>query len=119
MYKFILHPTWMRALRGISWVMMMGVILIAIAYCSRQTMVIATVNITGMVNSFVMETAQQKLTMEQKQQKVNQFGQLMQHVMTDMAKRQHIVIMPSEAVIAGSIDFTQEVMAEIKKEMKS
>lgn len=119
MSKLTMHPIGMRVLHSLFWLVMMGVFLIATVYSAHQTMMIATVNITGMVNGFVKETAQQHLTMELKQQKVNQFGQSMQHVMVEMAKRHHIVIMPSETVIAGSIDYTQEVMAEIKKEMKT
>ena len=88
-------------------------------YFSQQTLNIATVNVTGMVSNFVKETSQQNLTMEQKQEKVNKFGLAMQHVMDTIAKQQHVVIIMSEAVIAGSIDLTQEVMVGIKRELKS
>ena len=119
MYKLILTKSWHQLLCGLLGAVLFGIFIILSSYFSRSTMNIATVNVTGLVSSFVKETSQQNLTMEQKQEKVNQFGKAMQHVMDDIAKRRHIVIMMSEAVIAGSTDLTQEVMLGIKKELKS
>lgn len=119
MYKLIFKQHSHQLLCGLLGVILFGIIIILFSYFSRSTTKITTVNVTGMVSSFVKETSQQNLTMEQKQEKLNQFGKSMQHVMDDMAKRKHIVIMMSEAVIAGSTDLTQEIMMEIKKELKS
>lgn len=117
MFKWIMNQNIMHSWRWFLVISLIGVVVIQFAYFYRPQAAIATVNITGMVSSFVKETAQQNLSMEEKQQKVNKFGQSMQRVMEDMAKRKHIVIMPNEAVIAGSPDLTEEVMAQIKKEM--
>jgi flagellar hook-basal body complex protein FliE len=118
MYKLTLNQHCHQLLCGLLGVILFGIIIISFSYFSRSSMNVATVNVTGMVSSFVKETSKQNLTMDQKQEKVNQFGKSMQHVMDDIANRKHIVIMMSEAVIAGSTDLTQEVMMEIKKELK-
>lgn len=116
MYKLNINQKWMSlVIVGLS---LIGVMTALFSNIYRPTMAVATVNVTGMVSSFVKETSLQNLTMDQKQKKVNQFGQIMQRVMDDIAKRQHVVIILSEAVIAGSTDLTQEVMVAIKKEMK-
>jgi len=119
MYKFVLHQYWKQITYGLMGLGLMSLCMISLIHFSRPTMTIATVNVTGMVNSFVKETAQQNLTMEQKQQKVDQFGKSMQHVLDALAKERHIVIVMSEAVIAGATDLTPEIMLSIKKEMKS
>lgn len=118
MYKHLLHHYRKQISNGIAGLVLMSLFVITLIHFSRPTMTIATVNVTGMVNSFVKETAQQNLTMEQKQQKVDQFGKSMQHVLDDLSKQRHIVIMMSEAVVAGATDMTHEVMLSIKKEMK-
>lgn len=118
MYKHFLNQYWKQISYGLAGLGFMSLCALTLAHSTRPTMTIATVNVTGMVNSFVKETAQQNLTMEQKQQKVDQFGKSMQHVLDDLAKERHIVIVMSEAVVAGATDMTPEIMLSIKKEMK-
>lgn len=97
-------------------VLMLALIIQSIYY-SHQSVTIGTVNITAIISSFVKETAKQNLTMKQKQKKVNKFGLSMQRVMIEMAQKKHMIIMLSESVIAGSRDYTKEVMVQVKKEM--
>lgn len=80
---------------------------------------IGMVNITAMVNSFIKETAQQSLSADEKQKKIAQFSDALQKVMTTEASEKNMVLIPSEAVIAGATDMTKEVMMAIKKELKS
>lgn len=80
---------------------------------------IGMVNITGMVNSFIKETAQQPLSAGQKQEKIARFGEALQKVVESEARENHMILIPSEAVIAGADDVTKEVMVAIKRELKS
>ena len=84
----------------------------------RPASTIGTVNVTGIVNSFVKETSQQNLTPEEKQKKVILFGKMLDQVTAQVAKKRGVVIVLSEAVVSGATDYTHEVMVEIKKEMK-
>ena len=75
---------------------------------------ISTVNITGLVDSFVKETAKQSLTSAEMEQKVNQFGEQLQQTIVQLAKQKNTVLLPNEAVIAGTNDLTGEVEKRIK-----
>ena len=119
MYKLLLKLDWKVISSSLYAAMFIASVCVIFAYFNRPTSSIATVNVTGLVSSFVKETSKQNLTMEQKQKKIDQFGQSMQHVLDDIAKRNHVIIMMSEAVIAGAPDLTQVVMTSIKKEIKS
>lgn len=90
-----------------------------LAFQRSSTTKVGMVNITGMVNSFIKETAQQSLSVDEKQKKISQFSDALQKVMTTEASEKSMVLVPSEAVIAGATDMTQEVMIAIKKELKS
>jgi conjugal transfer pilin signal peptidase TrbI len=95
---------------------MIGALLVEgiIAY---RTPTIATVNVTGLVDSFVKETVKRPLTSLQKQQNVMMFGQRLNQTVSDLAVKKHLILMLSEAVITGSPDLTEEVAETMKKEM--
>ena len=80
---------------------------------------IATVNITGMVDSFVKETAKQTLTPDTMKQKVSQFGEGLNKTLQVLSDKKHLIIVPSEAVIVGATDLTETVQRNIKEGLAS
>lgn len=117
MYKFTINKESIIKLIPSFIVGMVGALIVQLWFVSHQRSTISTVNITGMVSSFVKETAKQNLSVNEQQKKVSQFGLTMQKVIDETANNRNTVIFPSEAVIAGSEDLTQEVVMRIKKEM--
>lgn len=97
---------------------MAGALIVCAFFNFQNRTAIATVNITGMTRGFLTETAQQNLSFEQKQQKINQFGQILQKSLDEIAKSKHLTVLPSEAVLSGAPDITREIMARIKKGFK-
>jgi hypothetical protein len=67
--KLVNNKKLMRYLRILLGACLIIWMLIPIAFLSRTTTSIATVNITKMVSSFVKQTSAQNLSIEQKQQK--------------------------------------------------
>lgn len=93
-----------------------GALLVQVAMTRDSLPAIATVNITSLVDSFLHETANQSLSGSEKKQRIIDFGNRLDHTISQLAAKRHLVLMPSEAVIAGSPDLTQEVANRIKKE---
>jgi len=67
---------------------------------------IATVNLTGVVNNFIKAQVGQQLSQEEQQRRVKAFGSSLEKTMKEIALKHHVVLMPSEAVIAGARDYT-------------
>jgi type-F conjugative transfer system protein TrbI len=85
----------------------------------RSTPKVVTVDFTGMVKSFESEIIQQKLDPTELKQNIMRFGQSMNGVFIDYAKKHNYVIVPKEAVIAGAHDDTDSIKILIKKRMNS
>ena len=93
----------------------LGAFFVQIVIIKHSSPAIATINITGLVDSFIQETSKQSLSQIEKKQKVTQFVNQLNQVTNELVKQKHFIILPSEAVIAGSPDLTQEVASEIKR----
>ena len=76
---------------------------------------IATVDITGIVQQFVQSQAKLNLPANQMQQRVNIFGHQLEIILQDIAKTKHVILMPQEAVIAGSVDITPLVRHRLQE----
>ena len=98
---------------------MIGALLIHLLLLPKTPLTIATVNITGLEDSFIHETTQQHLTQAAMNQKVTTFANTLNKTVIEMAKQKHVILIPSEAVIAGSPDMTRDVADKVKKGLKS
>ena len=96
---------------------MLGALIIQLLFL-HFTEKVETVNITGLTDSFVKETVKQNLSAEDKKRQVVQFGEALDSRLKTIAATHHIILVPSEAVIAGSIDITDDVEVAIKKDLK-
>jgi type-F conjugative transfer system protein TrbI len=76
---------------------------------------IATVNITGLEDSFIRATSRQPLTEAEKKQRVMLFAKVLNQTVMKIAKDKHLILLPSQAVISDALDVTQEVADQIKK----
>lgn len=79
---------------------------------------VATVNITGLVKSFVNETARLHLAPEVAHQQVERFGKVLDKALQTMSQKKHLILLPQEAVIAGANDVTEDVQRIIKQALK-
>lgn len=85
----------------------------------RNSPIVATVNITGLEDSFIRETSSQTLSPNDAKQKVALFAMQLDQSVKKLAQEKNMILVPKEAVIAGSIDVTQSVANDIKKRMAS
>jgi conjugal transfer pilin signal peptidase TrbI len=70
---------------------------------------IAVVNVNKIVDEFIKTTANKKLAPEKMQKNIEAFGNKLENTLQVVAADKHLLLMPSEAVIAGAKDMTQEV----------
>lgn len=74
-----------------------------------QKQTIGTVNITGIVNSFITTQAKNNISHADLKQSVKDFGSALEKTMIHLSNKKHIVLLPAEAVITGAKDYTQEI----------
>ena len=74
---------------------------------------IGVVNITGIVDEFVRSQAQRDLSQQQIKENVKKFGEELEKVVHDLSDKKRAVLFPSEAVIAGATDYTDEVQKDL------
>lgn len=75
---------------------------------------IGTVNITGIINHFINQESNKNLSPDVLKQEVSEFGNKLEVTLRQLAKEKHITLFPSEAVIAGSQDYTDVVNQKMK-----
>ena len=96
---------------------MLGALLV-LSFTHKVMPTIATVNITGLEDSFIQETSKQPLTDAEKKQKVAIFAKTLNQTVMQLAKEKHLVFMPSQAVISDTPDFTVQIAGIIKRELQ-
>jgi hypothetical protein len=67
---------------------------------------VATVNITGIVNAYVKNLAKANVDPNAASEDIKQFAAQLQSNIQILSKKKGVVILPSEAVIAGAKDLT-------------
>ena len=70
---------------------------------------IGVVNITGIVDEFIKVQAQRSVSPEELKKLVQTFGVSLEKELHNIGTKNHVVLMPAEAVITGAKDYTQEV----------
>jgi hypothetical protein len=74
---------------------------------------IATVDMTGLMYQFVKSEASGSASLSEKRIEVRAFSQQLETVLKTIAREKHVILVPKEAVIAGSQDLTAEVAARL------
>ena len=101
------------------WFWLLGVMVIVIYFFIPRPMpAIGVVNITGIINDFVTTESKANISPEDLRIKVRFFGNALEKIVQDISARKRMVLMPSEAVIAGAKDYTEEVQTLLAKALK-
>lgn len=90
------------------------IIFLAAYHFYNKSPQIATVNITALVNDFIKTESKQNKPQDVLTKEVKQFGITLEKTLKEVARDQHLLLMPSEAVIAGSIDYTPLIKNKMK-----
>ena len=76
---------------------------------------LATVDITGIIHQFVKMESTQSDSPAQHQERIHAFSAQLESTLQTVAKENHVILVPKEAVIAGGIDLTPEVSKRLEK----
>ena len=79
---------------------------------------IATVNITGIVTQFVKAETQQKHSSEELKKRSQSFGSELEKTLKAIAKKERLIVLPSEAVIDGAVDITERVQKQVQATLR-
>lgn len=94
---------------------MAGALFIHLILMHKTPRAIATVNIIGLEDSFVREIENLHLNPAEMEKKVMSFANTLNKTVIEIAKQKNVVLLPREAVIAGSPDFTEEIASQVKR----
>lgn len=73
----------------------------------RPLPVIGTVNITHLVDRFIKEESAKNLSPDTLKNEVKIFSLKLERELKTVSAKHHLILLPSEAVIAGSHDYTK------------
>lgn len=116
MFNILKSEQWMIV--GVAFIAgMIGAVLIQLIFVKERSVAVATINITGMVQSYIKDTGSQNITAQEKQERIKQFANLLNQSIEKLSHDKHVILLPSEAVIAGANDLTQQTKEMIKKRL--
>lgn len=93
-----------------------AIVLIISHIVSPPTERIGTINITGIVDQFIKEEKSKQIAPEIMQQDVKKFGHQFEISLKHFAKKHHLILLPTEALIAGSDDYTSWFTDKISRD---
>ncbi len=96
-----------------------AIVLLSAHVFSPEKPRIGTVDVTGIYGDFIKTEAGLKLPTDKLQQQVKVFGGTLEGTMHEISEKQHVVLVPSQAVLAGNYkDYTPLVREKIQQAMQ-
>ncbi|HAT8125974.1 TPA: hypothetical protein JA337_03590 [Legionella pneumophila] len=96
-----------------------SVLVNGIFYSALRRPDIATVDIVSITSQFIKEEAQKNHSNLEKEAAIKAFSHHLEAALQDLSQSKSLVLLPKEAVIKGSTDYTATLMTMIKLEHKS
>lgn len=90
-----------------------------VLYWSTKHPDIATVDIVSITSQFIKEEAQKNHSNREKELAIKAFSHRLETALQDLSQSKSLVLLPREAVIKGSTDYTATLMTIISMEPKS
>jgi hypothetical protein len=98
--------------------MLGALIIVLIMQCFTQSpKVVATVDVTQITQNFIKEMRSKSLSQEALKSETKLFGKQLEKTIKQFAKKNNLVLMPAEAVIAGGQDYTSYIAGMVKGSM--
>lgn len=95
--------------------MLGALIIFMLVHCmEKPNHKLGTVNITGIVDHFIKIESEKSISPDTLKKEVKQFGVALDQELHAFSKENSIVLMPSEAVIAGTPDYTSTVSERLQ-----
>lgn len=115
MFKFLLNKESLFLACSQLCFGVLGALIVQVGF-HRPPSLIATVNISELEDSFIKATVKQDLSPIVMKQKAALFSKGLNEVIIQIAKEKHVILIPSQAIIAGSVpDLTEEIANRVKR----
>lgn len=75
---------------------------------------LATVDVRRLIQEFVKSEARTPISPQQHQARVQAFSQALSQVLQEVAQEKHAILLPKEAILSGSVDFTATIEQRLK-----
>ena len=111
--KMKLMMAWPAFVNGMSG----ALLILCLYYTVIPYQKIGTVHVTGIIDQFIKENATKAISPNQLKVKVRLFGQTLEKILQVLSKKEHVLLLPREAVMAGSVDYTPLVLVQLKKSL--
>lgn len=85
---------------------------------TTQTSSIASVQVTQLIEKFVAVNANSKAPTSNLKQRAAQYSEALEASLHTVSQEEGVVLVPSEAVIAGAPDYTNKVQNQMKSYLK-
>lgn len=105
---------WNKSLFAIGMGMIGALIITLFVQLMAPKPTIATVNLTGIINGFIQSQTKQHISADELKGNMKVFSESLNQVLHTIARKKHVVLVPEQAVIAGSPDLTSLVMERLK-----
>ena len=89
---------------------MLGAVLVFLCVPKQR---IGVVNITSIIDQYVKTEVGQNLPPEELKKRIRAFGLNLEKTVHEIAQKKHLVLLPTEAVVAGGADYTALVSKEL------
>jgi len=90
------------------------VVLTLVHFFMLPRITFAKVNVTAIVDQFIQQESAKHLSEIDLKSEVQWFGKQLEKNLQQIAKKNHLVLLPSEAVIAGVSDYTAVIQRMIR-----
>lgn len=98
---------------------LLGILGGLIAFLIMQHMVpaqkqLVKIDVSKIVNNYIQNAANKHLSKEKLEEETKRFAKNLESKLQILAERERIIVLPSQAIIAGGNDYTEQVEHEIK-----
>ena len=97
--------------------MLSALVMLCLFHFFMPSQKIGTVNVTGMLDQYIKESAKKTMSSDELKRNVHLFGQTLEETLQAISKKEQVLLLPREAVIAGSVDYTSVVSEHLKKSL--
>lgn len=112
------YLTFLRAIFTLKRCVLVVLLMLAIQVVSLHYQIAAlphqptvvTVNVTGLVNNYITQLAKSDLTPEQTKAQITDFSQRLESALQRLSEKDHVIVFPSQAILAGAPDQTAELV---------
>jgi hypothetical protein len=106
MFNKIIFTNHFKKIESLLFGMIGAIVIFIITHYLTPQQMIGTVNITGIVDQFIKQESHKNLPPDVIKNEISKFGLGLEKTVHEFSQENHIILVPSEAVVSGAVDYT-------------